>query len=164
MFSPYKVAKLALLTLALGLSYPLQVSAEHSVAPAQQDAGCTPEYDLFGGFSEEEIDLMAAVVYLEAGNQDMTGKRLVVDVILNRFEHNRFPDTVSGVIDQKGQFSTAKRAHRMAGCAPLDCYGAVLAELNRRLNSEVMFFSIGYGCGKPLFKHGGHCFSAMPEG
>ena len=33
---------------------------------------------------EGELELLATLVEAEAGNQDMTGKRLVVDVVLNR--------------------------------------------------------------------------------
>lgn len=115
---------------------------------------------LFGKFTEREIDLMAQLVWHEAGNQDMIGKTLVADTVLNRLESDRFPNTVEGVIFQKGQFTTAKVLGR---CEPtIECYGAVLSEIDGdRYNTEVFFFGRAYGCGTPLFKHQDHCFSGL---
>lgn len=118
--------------------------------------------DLFCGYEESDIDLMAAVVFYEAGNQDMLGKQLVADTILNRVDSPCFPNTIKGVIDQKGQFKTARKAHKIAPVnIPIECYGAVISQLEVRENYEVMFFSRGYGCGEPLFKYGDHCFSGL---
>ena len=124
----------------------------------------TIEAPLFYGYSEEEVNLMAAVVHLEAGNQDELGKQLVVDTILNRVDCLYFPNTVTEVIDQRGQFNTAKKAHKMNPLdIPIDCYGAVASEILERKNEEVFYFSRGYGCGTPLFKHGDHCFSGLSK-
>lgn len=117
--------------------------------------------DLYCGYAEEDVDLMAAVVWYEAGNQDMYGKQLVVDTILNRVESDSFPNSISEVIDQRGQFTTAKKAHKLAGNALIECYGAVISQLEERENYEVMYFSRGRGCGKYLFKYGDHCFSGL---
>ena len=115
---------------------------------------------LFGKFTEREIDLMAQLVWHEAGNQDMVGKMLVADTVLNRVEDERFPNTVEEVIFQKGQFTTAKVLGRIE--PPIDCYGAVLSEIDgERYNTEVIFFGRAYGCGKPLFQHQDHCFSGL---
>jgi len=115
---------------------------------------------LFGKFTEREIDLMAQLVWHEAGNQDMIGKMLVVDTVLNRVEDARFPNTVEEVIFQKGQFTTAKVMGRVE--PTIECYGAVLSEIDgERYNTEVLFFGRAYGCGKPLFQHQDHCFSTL---
>lgn len=115
---------------------------------------------LFGEFTEREIDLMAQLVWHEAGNQDMVGKMLVADTVLNRVEDARFPNTVEEVIFQKGQYTTARGLGRIE--PPIDCYGAVLSEIDgERYNTEVLFFGRGYGCGKPLFQHQDHCFSGL---
>lgn len=115
---------------------------------------------LFGQFTEREIDLMAQLVWHEAGNQDMVGKMLVADTVLNRMESDRFPNTVEEVIFQKGQYTTAKVLGRVE--PTIDCYGAVLSEIDgERYNTEVLFFGRGYGCGKPLFQHQDHCFSGL---
>ena len=115
---------------------------------------------LFGEFTEREIDLMAQLVWHEAGNQDMVGKMLVADTVLNRVEDSRFPNTVEEVIFQKGQYTTAKVLGRVE--PTIECYGAVLSEIDgERYNTEVLFFGRGYGCGKPLFQHQDHCFSGL---
>ena len=58
------------------------------------------------GVTKEEIDLMAAIAEAEAGNQGLMGKRLVVDVILNRVESDYFPDAIEKVIYQQNQFTS----------------------------------------------------------
>lgn len=57
--------------------------------------------------SEEEVRLLAALVYLEAGNQSYYGKQCVASVVVNRMESKRFPNTLKGVIYQSGQFDPA---------------------------------------------------------
>ena len=115
---------------------------------------------LFGEFTEREIDLMAQLVWHEAGNQDMVGKMLVADTVLNRMESDRFPNTVEEVIFQKGQYTTAKVLGRVE--PTIECYGAVLSEIDGdRYNTEVFYFGRGWGCGTPLFKHQDHCFSGL---
>lgn len=115
---------------------------------------------LFGEYTEREIDLMAQLVWHEAGNQDMVGKMLVADTVLNRVEDSRFPNTVEEVIFQKGQYTTARVLGRVE--PTIECYGAVLSEIDgERYNTEVLFFGRAYGCGKPLFQHQDHCFSGL---
>ena len=55
--------------------------------------------------SKDEIRLLAAITYLEAGNQSYYGKQCVASVVVNRVKSSRFPDTLKGVIYQSGQFS-----------------------------------------------------------
>lgn len=104
-----------------------------------------PEYepisDMFYEFSEEEIDLMAACVYFEAGNQSMEGKRLVADVIINRVESNRFPGTVREVLSQKDpiQFVTWDDICRSRPeDIPIECYGAVFMEIEAHESGEML--------------------------
>ena len=53
----------------------------------------------------DSLEMLAKCVQAEAGNQGLLGKRLVVDVILNRVDSDRFPNTIEGVITQSGQFA-----------------------------------------------------------
>ena len=119
------------------------------------------DYDLYAGFSDADITLMAAVLYYEAGHQCMEGKQYVVDVILNRLDDKRFPDSVVEVLSAPKQFSTYKKASALeAEKIPIDCYGAVIYEIHNRSNSEVLYFSSeGYNGKTPLFKCGNHYFS-----
>ncbi len=60
-------------------------------------------------FDEEEVEILKRIVEAEAGNQDEDGRLLVANVILNRVESEKFPDTVKEVVfqEEKGvcQFS-----------------------------------------------------------
>lgn len=42
---------------------------------------------------------LAAAIYYEAGNQSVAGQMAVAEVILNRVDDERFPDTICGVIN-----------------------------------------------------------------
>jgi N-acetylmuramoyl-L-alanine amidase len=55
--------------------------------------------------TEDEIYLMAQVVYAESCAEPYNGKVAVASVILNRLLHPDFPKTVEGVVKQKGAFS-----------------------------------------------------------
>lgn len=57
--------------------------------------------------SEKEIRLLGALVYLEAGNQSYYGKKCVASVVVNRINSKKFPNTLTGVIYQSGQFTPA---------------------------------------------------------
>lgn len=50
---------------------------------------------------EEEREILERIVEAEAGNQDAEGKLLVANVILNRVESDKFPDTVKEVVLQE---------------------------------------------------------------
>lgn len=49
---------------------------------------------------EQEMEILCRIVQAEAGCEDVTGKMLVADVIINRVENPRFPDDVEGVVFQ----------------------------------------------------------------
>ncbi len=106
------------------------------------------------------VELLATCVEAEAGNQDLKGKQLVADVILNRVDSDRFPDDVESVITQKYHFSTYWDGS-MDNTEPSDeAYEAVCMELVERLDDEILFFSAGgYSkyC-KPAYQYGDHYF------
>lgn len=49
----------------------------------------------------EELKILHKIVEAEAGNEDMTGKMLIANVILNRVNSDRFPDTIKEVVYQR---------------------------------------------------------------
>jgi len=109
----------------------------------------------------DDLGFLACAVMAEAGNQSLYGKRLVVDVILNRVESEDFPDTIREVIEQKNQF-TVVRNGRIYKVNPTDeCFEAVKLELHERSNSEVLYFtSEGWSpWGANWKKIGDHYFS-----
>lgn len=62
-----------------------------------------------GGISinKNDLDLLEKIVMAEAGTEPYEGKIAVVNVIMNRVAHKSFPNTIRGVILQKGQFTPA---------------------------------------------------------
>jgi N-acetylmuramoyl-L-alanine amidase len=55
--------------------------------------------------SAYEKDLLSRLVRAEAQGESYAGKVAVAVVVLNRVDSDGFPDTVSAVINQRGQFS-----------------------------------------------------------
>ncbi len=58
--------------------------------------------------TEEDKELLARIVYLEARGQSFSGQRAVAEVVLNRVLDSRFPDTIYEVLYAPGQFTPAK--------------------------------------------------------
>ena len=111
--------------------------------------------------TNEEIDLLALITMAEAEGESDKGKRLVIDTILNRVDHARFPDSVRDVIYQPGQFEALWNGRSSRCYVKDDIRNLVLEELETRTNSDVIFFRTGKysDYGSPLFKVGNHYFS-----
>ncbi|MCM1364814.1 MAG: spore cortex-lytic enzyme [Faecalibacterium sp.] len=58
-----------------------------------------------GKFSQSDINLLSKLIAAEARGEGYTGQVAVGAVVLNRVSHSSFPDTIAGVIYQKGAFS-----------------------------------------------------------
>jgi spore germination cell wall hydrolase CwlJ-like protein len=56
--------------------------------------------------STDMANLLARLIYAEARGENYTGQVAVGAVVLNRVESSQFPNTIAGVIYQKGQFSS----------------------------------------------------------
>lgn len=54
--------------------------------------------------SADDITLLAAIIQCEAGSEPYEGKVAVGAVVLNRMRSGRWPNSISGVIYQRGQF------------------------------------------------------------
>lgn len=101
-----------------------------------------------------EKELIARVVMCEAPYEDMIGKRLVVDTILNRVDDPNFPNNVYGVVYQDRQFCKASMYSE-------ECMKAVEMELYERLDYDVLWFRAEkfHNYGVPAYQHGNHYFS-----
>ena len=63
-------------------------------------------YQKLAQYSDEDIRILTTTVFHEAGHTTEQLRQYVAQVVLNREEDSRFPDTVKGVITQPGQYST----------------------------------------------------------
>lgn len=55
--------------------------------------------------NSDDLDLMARIIYAEAGNCSDEEQLLVGNVIMNRVASSKYPNTIREVIYQKGQYS-----------------------------------------------------------
>ena len=82
--------------------------------------------------SDSELDMLAAIVYCEAGGESYKGKLAVAAVVVNRVKSSRYPDDVEAVIKQKSQFSPVRSgrfAKTLKKGAPSSCYDAAIEAL-----------------------------------
>lgn len=95
---------------ALVLSLVIPVAVAN---PASADPARGPEQLIqtsYGG--AESLQCLAEAVYFEARGEGTKGMRAVAEVILNRVDNGRFPNSVCGVVNQKGQFSYLNHGKR----------------------------------------------------
>ena len=79
------------------------------------------------GFDISDRELLACLIYCEAGGEPYTGQVAVGSVVINRMRSAAFPATMVGVIYQKGQFSpvaSGRLATRISLGASESCYKA----------------------------------------
>ncbi len=107
-----------------------------------------------------ELDLLAALVWAEAGDQDFIGQRIVADCVLNRVRSAEWPNSVEAVIYQPGQFEVVANGRLDQGFynATPECYEAArLALSGDHYDTNVIYFSMYYCAnGAFAYQHGDH--------
>lgn len=111
--------------------------------------------------TDEEIDLVALVTMAEAEGECEEGKRWVIDVILNRLDSPRFPNTIHGVIYAKNQFECMTNGRVDRCYVRDDIRQLVIEELKSRTNDHVHYFRTDHyhNFGVPVDQVGNHYFS-----
>lgn len=106
----------------------LQKQLEEELRLSKKAAGSTWRSIDEVSFAEGDRYLLANLIYCEAGGEPYEGKVAVGAVVINRVLSSVFPDTVTGVIYQKRQFSpvgSGRLALALAqNRATEDCYRA----------------------------------------
>ena len=119
----------------------------------------SPEEDFYNS-----LEFLGKCVEAEAGNQGLLGKRMVVDVILNRMNDTsgEWPDTIVDVITQPYQFSTywngaIDRVKEVTD----ETWEAIYMELEEITYPDIYYFtSEGFHVyGTPWKKVGDHYFN-----
>ena len=105
-----------------------------------------------------EVELLERVVEAEAGNQGLIGKRLVVAVIYNRVESEKFPNTILGVLTSPHQFGTVWNGAVDKVTVSDETRSAIQLEISQRSDDEIMYFNNGPCSGKFAYKYKGHNF------
>lgn len=138
------------------------------------DYGTITREELPYHMTEEEYEMLLRIVEAEAGGEDMEGKILVANVVLNRVESDKFPDTVEEVIFQRSgkvtQFSPVADGRYYTVEVSEDTVEAVNRALaGEDLSQGALFFAARRSANSGsmrwfdthltfLFKHGGHEF------
>ena len=112
--------------------------------------------------TKEEIDLLAQIVFLEAGNQGLEGQEYVVTVVFNRMYSEEFPSTVYEVLSQKNPVQFVTWKNREKSTPTEETYLAIENVLNGKANNYITnsyfkYFSLGKG-NKNAVKIGDHWF------
>lgn len=127
-------------------------------APQTPEPVAEPEPEpLYEEITAEERELLARVVYAESNTETLEGQIAVAQVVLNRVRSESFPDTVSEVIYQERQFSTASILGRVT---PNETnYEAVDAAFETEVVPyEVLYFSRGAENDRVWGRIGAHVF------
>ena len=89
-----------------------------------------------------ELECMERAMYFEANRSSLDGLIAVGSVVMNRVQSNQFPNSVCGVVGQKGQFAPGIMTRRMDKAPPQvrEASRAVLRGERHPLIGNAMFF------------------------
>lgn len=93
--------------------------------------------------ADSDAYLLGAIIECEAGGESYEGKLAVGSVILNRVKSSYFPNTISGVIYQSGQFSpvaSGRLAYRLEAGVSQSCLQAAQEVLNGNVTLNCLYF------------------------
>lgn len=120
--------------------------------------------------TDDDYQVLLRIVESEAPAEDIKGKMLVANVVLNRVLWDTFPNTIGEVVFQKGQFAPIATGYYWKVDITKSTVEAVERALAGEDESEGALFFMAREKSKPknvkwfdsclkyLFKHGGHEF------
>ena len=104
--------------------------------------------------SDSELALLAAIIQCEAGGESPTGKVAVGAVIMNRVRSSQFPNSITEVVYQSGQFSPVASgilSSVVSQGARSDCYQAAQEALaGSNPIGSALYFNSGSGRGQQI--------------
>lgn len=117
--------------------------------------------DIF--LTEDEKTLLKAIMALEGHEEGNDGLKAIAEVVFNRMRSDEWPNTLTDVIYQKGQFATVKylkRPYAVPDEREERALAEVMAETETVLpNTDYVYFSRGKTNGKGFTKINHHWFS-----
>lgn len=124
--------------------------AQQSEAQAASAGGSGSQVSAGSG----ELALLAAIIECEAGGESHTGKVAVGAVVMNRVRSGQFPNSITDVIYQNGQFSpvvSGRLSAVLSRGARNDCYQAAQEALNgSNPVGGALYFNSGSGRGQQI--------------
>lgn len=92
--------------------------------------------------SEYEGDLLERILWAEANDQSFDGQKAVIEVIFNRLRSPEWPNTIEGVLSQRGQFATWKSRNKVRPTeTQSDVISEVLRETETVIPADYVYFS-----------------------
>lgn len=110
-------------------------AAEEAAEAARKKEALKKQYEAVKA-SGNDVQLLAALIQLEAGNQPYEGQLAVGAVVMNRVRSSRYPNTIADVIYAPGQFPYAStKVHEvMSRGAKASCVQAAQEAINGASN------------------------------
>ena len=132
------------------------------------------EQKLAYDISDEELEVLLRIVEAEAGSEDEEGRLLVVNVVLNRVENDKFPQTITDVVFQRSDGVTQFSPVSSGSYYRVKISDETVSAVSRALNGEDISQGALYFVSRKradsskmrwfdtkltfLFQHGGHEF------
>ena len=116
-----------------------------------------------------DYNVLLKIVEAEAGGEDIIGKIMVANVILNRVNSDRFPNNVTDVVYQKSQFSPISDGRINTVSISQETLDAVERALNGEDYSDGAYYFRSVRCNSTWFdnnlrrvtEHGNHIFYTL---
>lgn len=111
--------------------------------------------------TEDEIDLLARIVWLESRGESQQGQEAVVEVIFNRMASEKYPNTLYDVLSQKNPVQFCSWKNRDMAKPTEKEYQSIKQVLNGNTNilrNDTLYFSTEPLTSKLDVKIGGHSF------
>lgn len=131
------------------IEVPTAMEVYDSFSEDQKDKLSVGSKAIVVGMSEEEFKFFSAVVEAESDrkNGSIEGRVMIAIVILNRVDSKKFPNTITKVLRQRGQFSVVSSGtYKRVGRTKLSDR-AVIEAVRRKKNGSapaVLYFRAGY--------------------
>ena len=136
---------------------PQQESAEFALTSASETHE-TMVYKTIQNLSVNDRELLARMAYCEAYSEGEEGMKRVIDVVLNRRDSSKFPNSIRDIIFAEGQFDCVNTT-RFKGYVPSGVYKLVDEEMAERIDTESLYFARKPVTDAHVYKFGKHYFS-----
>jgi spore germination cell wall hydrolase CwlJ-like protein len=148
----------AMLSAAWWYAMPQEAPGGGGGAAAQANQAAASE-----ATQEKQVELLARLLYAEAGGEGTVGMQAVATVVMNRVASPQFPNTVEKVILQKGQFQGVQSPRWREFDKPPTAQERAVVEEARRIASAALAGTLEYKiCGATYFASYGENYSLPP--